>query len=87
MLKCATVCLLAASAAAAPAKEHKNLKMKKNMRSIKSDNARVVKHLNALSVFARMHFFFSSPSHEMHCHLFCKSERTLCTHAKGKRTA
>lgn len=48
MFKAAAVCLLAASATAAPAKGSKTLKMKKNMRSIKSDHARVVKHLNAL---------------------------------------
>jgi hypothetical protein len=52
MLKAAAVCLLVASATAAPAKGTKILKMKKNMRSIKSDHARVIKHLNTLLVRA-----------------------------------
>lgn len=59
MLKAAAVCLLVASATAAPAKGTKTLKMKKNMRSIKSDHARVVKHLNTLLVRTHRARFFS----------------------------
>jgi hypothetical protein len=79
MLKCAAVCLLVASAAAVPAKGQKNLKMKKKMRSLKSDNARVVKHLNALAVCASVPCFLESFSRNALPPLF--QELMCITHA------